>query len=304
MSVLCIGQSGYDIIFSIPGRLPENIKLRITDKLELPGGPATCAAALTGKWGLPTYLVSRVGDDIFADAILEKLHQFQVNTDYVQKIPGANSSMSMVIRHCDNANRTAINYPGTLIDMELPLPLQYDVILTDGHELTTALEAMRRAPQVPSILDAGSVRDSTLLLAKKVTYLVCSEVFAGSYCGEAIRLDNHDKLRKQIADLRTMAPYVAVTLGEQGLVYEEGGHIYHLPAFPVESVDTLGAGDIFHGSFAYAIHEKRSFPEALQLASATAALSVTKVGGVSSIPDLEQATMLLQNHCQKIRMVF
>ena len=134
MSVLCIGQSGYDIIFSIPGRLPENIKLRITDKLELPGGPATCAAALTGKWGLPTYLASRVGDDIFADAILEKLRQFQVNTDYVQKISGANSSMSLVIRHCDNANRTAINYPGTLIDMELPLPDHYDVILTDGRD--------------------------------------------------------------------------------------------------------------------------------------------------------------------------
>jgi len=171
MSVLCIGQSGYDIIFSIPGRLPENIKLRITDKLELPGGPATCAAALTGKWGLPTYLVSRVGEDIFADAILEKLRQFQVNTDYVQKIPGANSSMSLVIRHCDNANRTAINYPGTLIDIELPLPEHYDVILTDGHELHTALEAIRRAPQVPSVLDAGSVRDSTLLLAKKVAVL-------------------------------------------------------------------------------------------------------------------------------------
>ena len=108
MSVLCIGQSGYDIIFSIPGRLPENIKLRITDKLELPGGPATCAAALTGKWGLPTYLASRVGDDIFADAILEKLRQFQVNTDYVQKIPGANSSMSLVIRHRDNACKSAV----------------------------------------------------------------------------------------------------------------------------------------------------------------------------------------------------
>ena len=304
MSVLCIGQSGYDIIFSIPGRLPENIKLRITDKLELPGGPATCAAALTGKWGLPTYLASRVGDDIFADAILDKLRQFQVNTDYVQKIAGANSSMSMVIRHCDNANRTAINYPGTLIDMELPLPEHYDIILTDGHELNTALEAMRRAPHVPSVLDAGSVRDSTLLLAKKVTYLVCSEVFAGSFCGEAIRLDDPDKLRTQIAQLRAVAPYVAVTLGEQGLVYEEGGHVYHIPAYPVESVDTLGAGDIFHGSFTYGIHEKMSFSDALQLASATAALSVTQVGGMSSIPDLTQVHQLMTEICQKIRMVF
>lgn len=304
MSVLCIGQSGYDIIFSIPERLPENIKLRITDKLELPGGPATCAAALTGKWGLPTYLVSRVGEDIFADAILDKLRQFHVTTDYVQKIPGANSSMSMVIRHCDNANRTAINYPGTLIDMELPLPDHYDIILTDGHELNSALEAMRRAPHVPSVLDAGSVRDSTLILAKQVDYLVCSEVFAGSFCQSPIRLDDLDGLRQQIAALRAVAPYVAVTLGEQGLVYEEGGHVYHLPAHTVDSVDTLGAGDIFHGSFTYAIHEKMDFADALRLASATAALSVTKVGGISSIPELSQVQNLLQKDCQKIRMLF
>ncbi len=304
MSVLCTGQSGYDIIFSIPDRLPENIKLRITDKLELPGGPATCAAALTGKWGLPTYLVSRVGDDIFADAILAKLREFQVNTDYVQKIPDANSSMSLVIRHCDNANRTAINYPGTLIDMELPLPDHYDVILTDGHELASSLEAIRRAPQVPSVLDAGSVRDSTLTLAKQVTYLVCSEVFAGTYCQSPIRLDDLASLSTQMKALRAMAPYVAVTLGEQGLVYEEGGHLYHMPAFSVDSVDTLGAGDIFHGSFAYGIHEGMSFPDALRLASAAAALSVTKIGGMSSIPELCQAQQLMKNNCQKIRMLF
>ena len=304
MSVLCIGQSGYDIIFSVPGRIPENIKLRVTEKLEIPGGPATCAAALTGKWGLPTYLVSRVGDDIFADAILDKLQKFQVCTDYVQKIPGADSSMSLVIRHCDNANRTAFNYPGTLTAMELPLPEHYDVILTDGHELDTALDAMRRAPHVPSVLDAGSVRDSTLILAKKVTYLVCSEVFAGSFCQSQIRLDDVDQLRTQISSLRAVAPYVAVTLGEQGLVYEEGGHLYHMPAFPVTSVDTLGAGDVFHGSFAYGVHEHLSFSDALQLASAAAALSVTKVGGMSSIPTLAEAKQLIHDHRQKIRIVF
>lgn len=304
MSVLCIGQSGYDIIFCVPGRIPENIKLRVTEKLEIPGGPATCAAALTGKWGLPTYLVSRVGDDIFADAILQKLRTFQVNTDYIQKRPGAESSISLVIRHCDNANRTAFNYPGTLADVELPLPDHYDVILTDGHELASSLAAIRRAPHVPSVLDAGSVRDSTLQLAQMVDYLVCSEVFASTYCQEAIHLDDTAKLRSQIARLRTMAPHVAVTLGEQGLVYEEGGHLYHMPAYSVDSVDTLGAGDIFHGSFTYGIHEKMSFADALQLASAAAALSVTKIGGMSSIPDIEQARHLMQNHCQKIRILF
>ena len=163
---------------------------------------------------------------------------------------------------------------------------------------------MRQAPHVPSVLDAGSVRDSTLILAKQVDYLVCSEVFAGSFCQSPIRLDDVDGLRQQMAALRAVAPYVAVTLGEQGLVYEEGSHVYHLPAHTVDSVDTLGAGDIFHGSFTYAIHEKMDFADALRLASATAALSVTKVGGMSSIPELSQVQNLLQKDCQKIRMLF
>ena len=51
MGIVCVGQCGYDMIFCIPGRITENVKARITEKYELAGGPAACAAALTGCSG-------------------------------------------------------------------------------------------------------------------------------------------------------------------------------------------------------------------------------------------------------------
>ncbi len=288
MSILCVGQCGYDMIFCIPGRIEENVKARITEKYELAGGPAACAAALAGRWGAPTWLASRVGDDMFGGAVLRKLRDFGVDVSFVKQFAGAESSRSVIIRHCDNGNRTGFNYPGTLGGGELPLPENWDVLLLDGHEPETSWKALKARPEAVSILDGGTAREETVKLAGAVDYLICSEVFASGYCGERIRLDQPERLAAVFQKLKQLAPHTAVTLGEKGLVYEEGGQLYHMPAFPVHTVDTLGAGDIFHGAFAYALHEKLGLEEALRFARAAAALSVQKIGGMSSIPALSE----------------
>ena len=295
MGIVCVGQCGYDMIFCIPGRITEDVKARIAEKYELAGGPAACATALTGLWGAPTRLVSRVGDDLFGEATLRALRRFGVDTGYVKQFAGAESSRSVIIRHCDNGNRTGFNYPGTLGGGELPLPDAWDVLLLDGHEPETSWKALAARPEAVSILDGGTAREETLRLAGAVDYLVCSEVFASGFCGESIRLEQPERLADIFERLGRLAPHVAVTLGERGLVYQEEGHLYHMPAFAVDTADTLGAGDIFHGAFAYGLHEKLGLAEALRLASASAAMSVGKIGGMSSIPELSQVQAFLKD---------
>ena len=76
-----------------------------------------------------------------------------------------------------------------------------------------------------------------------------------------------------------------VTLGARGLLYrEEDGTLCHLPAYQVRAVDSTGAGDIFHGAFAYGLYRGYSLKENLRLGSAAAALSVQKLGSQTSIP--------------------
>ena len=80
MSMLCIGQSTYDISLPIDGWITENMKYRVYDKLECPGGPATNAAILLGKWHEEVYLLSRIGNDAYGSEIKKFLKKTHVHS--------------------------------------------------------------------------------------------------------------------------------------------------------------------------------------------------------------------------------
>jgi sulfofructose kinase len=84
-----------------------------------------------------------------------------------------------------------------------------------------------------------------------------------------------------------------VTLGGDGVVWLEGATSRHLPAFEVRSVDTLGAGDVFHGALAVALAERRPWAEALRFASAAAALKCSRPSGRGSFPTRREVERLL-----------
>ena len=87
--------------------------------------------------------------------------------------------------------------------------------------------------------------------------------------------------------------YITVTLGELGLLYEDGESIKHLPAYPAKAVDTTGAGDIFHGAFAYCMDKKYSLLDALKIASMASSISVRSMGAQLSIPSKAQVNQEL-----------
>ncbi len=102
------------------------------------------------------------------------------------------------------------------------------------------------------------------------------------------------------------ATLAAVTLGERGLVYAAAGNcvgagtagtdgcgVIHLPAFPVTAVETLGAGDTFHGAFALALAEGLPIAAALRFAAAAAALRCTRSGGRTALPSRQEVMALL-----------
>ena len=93
------------------------------------------------------------------------------------------------------------------------------------------------------------------------------------------------------------AGYIVVTLGDQGLLYEDTQGIHHIEAFNVSAVDTTGAGDIFHGAFTYCIHKSYPLQDALIIASATSAISVQTLGGQTSIPTKAAVNRFLNEQC-------
>lgn len=281
MDVLCVGTAAYDLVFQVPYHPGADEKIVASSLGETGGGPAANAAVAVARLGFTAAFAGYLGHDHWGDENLRELANEGVITDLIARGTAPTPLSAILVK--PGGRRTVVNFPGR----ETPLAAEAidfngitpKAILFDGHEPLISPPLARRAREIgiPTILDAGSVRPGTVELVDLVDYAICSSKFARDFTGK----DDEDNALQVLAD---HAPFAAITLGESGLVWATGGESGALPAFPVEAVDTTGAGDAFHGAFAAGIATKMDWKEALRYASAVAALSCTRPGARPSLP--------------------
>lgn len=293
MSVLAIGLSVFDTTVVLNEEMIFDMKYRVSDKYECAGGQASTAACVCGKWGLKTYMMSRIGEDASGNAILNSFKSLGVDTSCMSVLKDYTTSASFIINHQDCGKRTILNYQDPVEEIDFTLPEDVDFILLDAHEEKIGMAAFEKFKNASSMLDAERANELTLKYAQKVDYIVGSEKFAKEYTGLDVVEENYQMIIDEIRKLNNK--HVVITLGERGLIYEVEGKVHHMDAYKVDVVDTTGAGDIFHGALLYALHENYAYEDALRLAACTASLSVQKRGGSTSIPTLEEVEMNIYN---------
>jgi sulfofructose kinase len=289
VDVLCVGHASYDLVYSVPHHPNEDEKMVADSFLSCGGGPAANAAVMVAKLGLKAAFVGYLGHDLYGEMHCQELRDNKVDVDRV--IRGSSPTpLSMVLVKPDG-KRALINYKGET----KPLPenainfsaLKAKVILFDGHEpyISIPLAKAAKAQGIPTVLDAGSVHEGTLALMDKVDYLVCSEKFALQLAGDE---------ETALGRMAEISPNVLITLGERGLIWQQGAMRGSLPAFSVNVVDTTGAGDAFHGAFAAAVALSMPWDEVLRYASAAGALCCTKVGARFGLPTYQEHWQLFK----------
>lgn len=292
IELLAIGLASYDISLFVAEYPRENNKLETHEMIEQGGGPAANAAYLLSLWGANCAFAGLVGDDHYGQRILDEFKRIGTDLRLADIRPGHATAVSVILVNTGNGSRTIVNKKaaGGMLRWEASQLREINpaVLLFDGHELEASLSALAVYPNAISILDAGSLRPGTEKLAGRVQYLVAAERFALQMSGLpnlASEAAQRECLRKLRAVSREDAILV-VTLGSRGLIYETGGTVCQVSACAVSAVDTTGAGDIFHGAFAYGVLRGRSLEVTLRLATVAAGLSVQKRGGRQSIPEL------------------
>ena len=283
VDVLCIGHASYDLVFSVPHHSGEDEKMVADSFISCGGGPAANAAVMVAKLGLKSEFVGYLGHDLYGEMHCKELHNNAVVVDKVIRGPSP-TPLSMVLVKPDG-KRALINYKGET----KPLPegavdfsaIKAKVILFDGHEPIISMPFAKLAKEqgIPTVLDAGSVHEGTLALMGAVDYLVCSEKFA-------LQLASDEETA--LGRLAKISPNVVITLGERGLIWQQGSIRGTLPAFPVSVVDTTGAGDAFHGAFAAAVALGMDWDEVLRYASAAGALCCTRAGARLGLPTYQE----------------
>jgi sulfofructose kinase len=154
-----------------------------------------------------------------------------------------------------------------------------------------ALFTAARAAGIPTVLDADVAdREVFEMLLPLTDHAIFSEPALAGFAGSA----GDESLAKIAAFGCRVA---AVTCGHQGLALRESGVTRNQPAYPVDAVDTTGAGDVFHGAYALAIGVGLAVIDAMAFAAAAAALKCTRPGGRAGIPTLEDC-LAFQRTCR------
>jgi sulfofructose kinase len=226
--------------------------------------------------------------------IFDKLAHEGIDTRHIVHMPGLVTPISNIMID-PSGERTIVTFRDPeLWKVELPeadtLLQDCDAILTESRcaQFCTDLCVEARRRGIPVIVDvdrAMSLREGLLTASSHL-------VFSSEPLQETAGLADDGEALKKIA--RLTPSFLAGTRGALGTIWlDEHQNLQQTPAFPVHTVDTLGAGDVFHGAFALAITEKQDIPTALRFASAAAALKCTRFGGAFAAPQRAEVEGLL-----------
>ena len=292
--VVCVGTAVMDYIFAI-GELPRGGgKHFATGFSEIGGGPAATGAVAAARLGARAALWGRVGADAVGQRLVEELAGYGVDTDHLRRIDGGRSSLSAVMVD-DRGERMIVNFTDPDMDADaswLPLEKLGETAAVLAHHrwpvgATTVLEKARSLG-VPSVLDADAAPEKEaaelIVLASHVAFPqgVLADLSGTADIAGGLKWGQERS-----------GGWVCVTTGGDGCHWLEGGTLRHQPAFAVDVVDTLGAGDVFHGALAVALGEGREAAQAVRFASAAAALKCTRFGGRAGIPDRPEVDRFL-----------
>lgn len=288
MKALCIGHASYDFTMPMNSYPIENSKYRVTDAVGCGGGPASNAAYLLAKWGIDTYFAGVVGKDDNGRKIKDEFVKIGVNTKYLEMVPNNDTTISFIIVNNKTGTRTVFTKKDKDIKLSKTIDLKADLILVDGQELEASKKAIKNNPKAISMIDAGRMNSDVVELAKMVDYVACSRVFAEDYTKMRINLHDSASLKEIFKIMTKDFKNVVITLEDKGALYQKDNKIKLMPSIKVKQVDSTGAGDIFHGAFAYSLLNNFDIEKTIMLSNITGAISVTRLGGRYSMPTLKE----------------
>lgn len=304
-TVIILGVAVQDFVFSVDEIPSEARKYRARDFTVIGGGCAATAAVAVARLDGDSYLLSRLGNDFTADIIIRDLEADGVNCAGVRRFEGLKSPLSaimvdqtgerMIMGYRDHAIPTD---PGFVADYFDPAA---DAVLADSRWAEGAVRLFELAAEkdIPAVLDGEMPFDDPERAAVGLaTHPVFSAQGLRDYAGE-----DHLLTGLLAASAKRDGRWTAVTDGPNGVYVARDGLLHHLPGFAIDVVDTLGAGDVWHGAFALALAEGQSEEQALQFASAAAALKCSQFGGRTGTPRRAELNRFLEHQTRQMEPI-
>jgi sugar/nucleoside kinase (ribokinase family) len=262
---LFVGLVTLDLIYLADSAPKNNQKLVAADYTVAAGGPATNAAVTFSHLGNHAKVLGVLGSHPMTQLIREDLALFKVAIADLDSTVCQSPPVSSIIVTQTTGERAvisinAVKTQATKENIPSEILQNVNIILIDGHQMTVGSEIaqMAKVQNIPVVIDGGSWKPGFEKLLPFVDYAVCSANFYPPNCQTSA------EVVKYLSNIGI--PHIAITRGEKPIQYFTYGKTGFLNAPKIQPVDTLGAGDIFHGAFCNYILQE-NFTDALTSAA-------------------------------------
>lgn len=296
-TVISLGVAVQDFVFSVDEIPTEARKYRAKDLAVVGGGCAATAAVAVARLGGDCHLISRLGNDMTADIIVGDLESDNVNCAGVKRFDGYKSPLSSIMVD-QTGERLIMGFRDYTMPTDPGFVADYfgapDAVLADSRWAEGAVRLFELAAekQIPAVLDGEMpFGEPEREAARLATHPVFSAQGLRDYANQP------DVLTGVLAaSALREGRWTAVTDGPNGVYVAHNGMLNRLPGHQMDVVDTLGAGDVWHGAFALALAEGKDEKQSMIFASGAAALKCTQFGGRKGTPSRDILDNFLETH--------
>lgn len=262
---LFVGMVTLDLVY-LSTKLPNNNqKVVASDYTVAAGGPATNAAVTFSYLGNQATILGVVGTHPITQLIRGDLESYGVTIADLSPTTLEPPPVSSIIVTQATGDRAVISLNATKMQIssnQLPAALDVgvDLVLIDGHQMEAgcAIAQLAKDNNIPVVIDGGSWKPGFETVLPLIDYAICSANFYPP---------GYSTSQEVIAYLAAMGiPHIAITQGEKPIQYLSRGVSGQLPIPQINAIDTMGAGDVFHGAFCHYILEQ-NFTDALAAAT-------------------------------------
>ena len=292
--VVGMGLNSVDFLCITPEFPKFNSKMKMLQFSRQGGGQVATALVALSRWEVKTKYIGKMGDEELGQFSLQSLQGEGVDVSSVTIEPDTPNQMAMIIVDGPTGERTILwDRDERLMYREGELRkgdvCSGKILHLDGHDIRAALQAARWAKEerIPTVIDLDKVESLTLELIREIDFVVTSVRFPTLFTGISDREKAFRELQKQTPG------FLCATLGHEGAMALIDDEILYVKGFEVKTVDTTGAGDVFHAGFIYGLLQNWEVEEILRFANAAATLKCRDLGGRKGIPTLEEVQQFL-----------
>ncbi len=291
-SVVVIGSFMTDLMSRSP-HLPKPGETVMGGPFKLgPGGKGANQAVACSRLGANVWFVGCIGTDYFGDVAMESFVSNGVNTDFLRRSAESHTGIALIGVSDETRENLIIVAPGVnslvskeQVDSALKIIKNIDVVLVQ-YEIPEEIilhVAETLDPKITFIVNPAPGRKTDDKILKRADYIIPNESELEILSGVTIN-SVKDAEEQALKLLKKGAKNVIVTLGNKGALLVTQEKVQYFDIFPAEVVDTTGAGDAFCGALSFALSNGKPIEDAIKIANAVSALSVTKIGTAPAMP--------------------